>query len=340
MKSIFTPLAVLLLFTAATVRSEAVSVPEIESIDFEIELLDTECDMPIDTLDVSMTNELLGTGLAKVIVRKGVKKVTKTIKEAAKSGKFKRTYPAKGPFGTLRIVTYNVGTFTKSGASKMDMAARMMKEMRADAIGLCELDSCTTRTGGTYQLADFADAMGGWNYSFARAIPYQTGSYGIGVASKRKFKVIDSWSMSLDKGKGSEQRALSVMEYDKFILATTHLDSKSADARLAQAKKINEALVMRYGPTHKVVILCGDFNEKPSGKAIKELKKNWTIVSQQGDTYSSQRPHQCIDYVMVLNNNSSYAIKRSAVCKEFKKGKASESSDHLPVYVDIKPKRI
>lgn len=295
-----------------------------------------------DTVSVDLTNELLGTGLAKIVVRKGVKSVKKLYQKAkvARAKKIAaRNFPRKNGFGTLRIVSYNVGVFHKSGYNKMNMVADMLNEMKADVAGIQELDSCATRTGGVYQLRAFADALGDWNYRFAPAIPFQGGTYGIGIVSKKKYRILDSWAMTLDRGKGAEQRALNVVEFPKFVLAATHLDHRSDAAQLAQAKAITEALSARYAGTHKVVILCGDFNAKPGSKTIRELKKNWTIVSAQNNTYDSSRPKQCIDYIMVLDNNSSYVLRHTAVASKFDDGDVTQASDHLPVYIDIKPKR-
>ena len=295
-----------------------------------------------DTVSVDLTNELLGTGLAKIVVRKGVKSVKKLYQKAkvARAKKIAaRNFPRKNGFGTLRIVSYNVGVFHKSGYNKMNMVADMLNEMKADVAGIQELDSCATRTGGVYQLRAFADALGDWNYRFAPAIPFQGGTYGIGIVSKKKFRILDSWAMTLDRGEGAEQRALNVVEFPKFVLAATHLDHRSDAAQLAQAKAITEALSARYAGTHKVVILCGDFNAKPGSKTIRELKKNWTIVSAQNNTYDSSRPKQCIDYIMVLDNNSSYVLRHTAVASKFDDGDVTQASDHLPVYIDIKPKR-
>ena len=271
-----------------------------------------------DTLSVDLTNELLGAGLAKVVVKKGVKSVKKLFKKAKSAHAERvanRNFPRKGCCGTVRVVSYNVGVFTKSGYNKMNMAADMLGEMKADVAGIQELDSCVTRTGGVYQLAEFA------------------------IVSKKKFRILDSWFMTLDRGKGAEQRALNVVEFPKFVLATTHLDHKNDAAQLAQAKKISEVLMARYAGTHKVVILSGDFNAKPNSKTIKEMKKNWTIVSAQSNTYDSSRPKQCIDYIMVMDNNSSYVLRHTAVPTKFDDGDVTQASDHLPVYVDIKPKR-
>ena len=295
-----------------------------------------------DTVSVDLTNELLGTGLAKIVVRKGVKTVKKLYQKAkvARAQRIaQRNFPPKGGWGTVRVVSYNVGVFHKSGYDKMNMVADMLNEMKADVAGIQELDSCAARTGSVYQLRAFADALGDWNYRFAPAIPFDGGTYGIGIVSKKKYRVLDSWAMTLDRGKGAEQRALNVVEFPKFVLAATHLDHKSDAAQLAQAKAISQALYAKYAGTHKVVILCGDFNAKPSSKTIKELKKNWTVVSAQNNTYDSSKPKQCIDYIMIMDNNSSYVLRHTAVASKFDDGDVTQASDHLPVYIDIKPKR-
>ena len=56
------------------------------------------------------------------------------------------------PAETVRLVTYNAGTFNKYIADDYPLVAEMMREVGADAVCLNELDSCTTRTGGVFQL--------------------------------------------------------------------------------------------------------------------------------------------------------------------------------------------
>lgn len=358
--TLFAAAALLLGFTASAAAVSSVPDDGFDTI-LELSFGDEEdiqqaleldlCDEPQtpDSLEFSMTNELLGTKIAKVIVKKGVKKLKKSVKsniaerskrKAVKgTGSASRLFPRKG-LGTVRIVTYNVGTFTKSGYNRTGMVANMLQEMKADAVGIQEVDSCAMRTGGVFQIREIADATGNWNYSFAPALDsYQGGAYGIGIISSNRLPVVDSWSMQLAKGKGAEQRALDVVEFKKFVFATTHLDHKSDAAQLEQARTVSNALMSRYAGSHKVVILCGDFNALPTSKTIKEMKKNWTLVSSQGKTYPSKNASKCIDYIMVLDNGSSYNLKHSFVAREFEDGKVSEASDHLPVWIDIKPKR-
>jgi hypothetical protein len=82
------------------------------------------------------------------------------------------------PAETVRLVTYNAGTFNKYIADDYPLVAEMMREVGADAVCLNELDSCTTRTGGVFQLERIARAMGGWDYRFGRATHGYMPDYG------------------------------------------------------------------------------------------------------------------------------------------------------------------
>ena len=90
--------------------------------------------------------------------------------------------------GATRLVTYNVGVFTKYVSDgSYQMIADMMTEGKADLVGISELDSCTVRTGRVFQLKKFAELMGKeWSYEYSRAMAYQGGAYGDGIASREK----------------------------------------------------------------------------------------------------------------------------------------------------------
>ncbi len=256
---------------------------------------------------------------------------------AARDSGGERLFPRKGT-GAVRIVSYNVGVFTKSGSDRMAMVADMLSEMQADAAGIQELDSCAARTGGVFQLRALAERLG-WRYRFARAIPFDGGAYGIGILSKRRYRILDSWSMTLDRESGSEQRALNVVEFPRFVLATTHLDHVGDTARLHQAMTISDTLSARYGTAGKTVVLCGDFNAGPDSPILREMEKRWEVVSPPDFTYDSSQPRVRIDYIMVLENGSRWELLRSAVPVRFGTGDVKVASDHLPVYADIRPER-
>ncbi len=234
------------------------------------------------------------------------------------------------------LVTYNVGGFFKSESNSTAMIAAMMKELGADVISMNELDSCTTRHP-EFQIRDFTEAMGGWNYTFAPAMDYKGGAYGIGIASSPELIIQAQHRLTLPKGDGSEQRALAVCEFEDFVFCSTHLDHKSSAAQLAQAQKISTWIEATYGTSSKPVILCGDFNALPESETILFMKKGWKVVSPESPTFSSSKPSKCIDYIMIYKNAATKVSVLSAKVKySFSSGDVKTASDHLPVMVKIK----
>ena len=110
--------------------------------------------------------------------------------------------------GATRLVTYNVGVFTKYVSDgSYQMIADMMTEGKADLVGISELDSCTVRTGRVFQLKKFAELMGKeWSYEYSRAMAYQGGAYGDGIASREK--PVRAFAAPLPKGDGAEPRVM------------------------------------------------------------------------------------------------------------------------------------
>lgn len=234
--------------------------------------------------------------------------------------------------GVTRLVQYNVGAFSKEIDNSIPMIAAMMKEIGADVVSVNELDSCNTRHTN-YQLADFADEMGGWNYRFSRAMPYRGGAYGIGVTVPDE--ILDSFTINLPKGDGSEPRACCVVETKEYVFASTHLDYRSEPAMLEQAALINRVMKEKYGSAGKPVFLSGDMNSTPESAVLAELSKEWDVLSCANPTISAKNPRKCIDFILALKNGARYKVKGSEVMTEFKNGDVTVASDHLPVYVDV-----
>ncbi|MBP3269322.1 MAG: endonuclease [Bacteroidales bacterium] len=235
--------------------------------------------------------------------------------------------------GVTRIVQYNVGAFSKEIENSIPMVSAMMKEIGADALSLNELDSCNTRHPSD-QLKDFAEAMDGWNHRFGQAMPYLEGGYGVGVAVPDK--ILESFNIALPKGKGLEPRACRVVETKRYVLASTHLDYKDEPSIIAQAQLINDEITKRYSKGKKPVFLAGDMNSTPTSAVLKELEKEWEVISCRKNTFSAEIPHVCIDFILVLKNKAKYKVIGSEVPVDFKTGEVRTASDHLPVFADVK----
>ena len=107
----------------------SISIPETEDGLLEIALpagsalpqLPDSLTFTLNETNELLTQELIGTGLAKIVVRRGVKTVKKLFKkaQAARAKRIAlRNFPPKGGCSTVRVVSYNVGVFHKSGFDK------------------------------------------------------------------------------------------------------------------------------------------------------------------------------------------------------------------------------
>ena len=239
------------------------------------------------------------------------------------------------PAETVRLVTYNAGTFNKYIADDYPLVAEMMREVGADAVCLNELDSCTTRTGGVFQLERIARAMGGWDYRFGRAMPYRGGSYGVGVMTRER--ILDHFTVALPRGEGAEPRVLTVVELARYVIATTHLDHTSAAAQRDQVAVINRVMRERYAEASKPVFLGGDLNALPDSGTLRALQEAWTVLTPtDGGTYPSHDPKKCIDYILQLDNGVTCETVGARVLHRFEAGDAARASDHLPVLLEIR----
>lgn len=238
---------------------------------------------------------------------------------------------------TLNLVSYNVGGFMKYTEDSSPMVAAMMKELDPDFISLNELDSCCYRSGGVYQLKEFASHLGvGWDCSFARTIDFQGGAYGIGVAVSPRHKILSSSRLPLPVYDGVEARALCVVETEDYVFASTHLDYVGDTVRVCQARDISVWMKEHYAKSRKPVILCGDFNDTRDSDALKVLSIDWDIVTPDAPTYSSTDPEICIDNIMILKNGVKFEVEEARVADDFDNGDVTLASDHLPVMARVR----
>ena len=140
--------------------------------------------------------------------------------------------------GSVRIMSYNVGAFSKYLSNSTEMVAAMILEAEADVVGLNELDSCNTRHN-VNQVKALAAALDGWKWTFGRAMSYKDGAYGNGVVVPRNTDIIDSYTVALPKGTGSEPRSIAVVETPDYILGAAHLDHTSEESVLGQIEVVH-----------------------------------------------------------------------------------------------------
>lgn len=235
----------------------------------------------------------------------------------------------------ISVVSYNVGVFTKSGENSTGMIASMLRSRKADFVGLCELDSCTVRTGRVSQLDELRESMPkGYQMVFAPAMPFQGGKYGVGILVSPRYPILKTGTFSLDRGDGSEPRALCVAYTDELIFAVTHLDYTKGTARYNQGVEVDSILRRISSETGKDVILCGDFNASPESDVIAMFDGNWQRISPERYSYPSDEPKVCIDYIFLLKG-SKHRCAESGVVTDFAEGSAQDASDHLAMFATL-----
>lgn len=224
----------------------------------------------------------------------------------------------------LTLISYNVGNFSKYMENSIPDVAELIKSSGATIVALNELDSCNRRHD-SYQVRDLAEAMGSWDYHFAAAFPYKGGSYGNGVVTCDK--VVRREVVNLAREDGKEPRVVAVVETDKCVLGSVHLDFKGEIAALSQAEATTEWFKAEYGHSTKPVFLCGDFNHEPGSDVLALIEKNWQVISAEEFTYPTEAPCKCIDFICVLKDATPVRVLSSEIMTE-----ATERlSDHFPV---------
>jgi len=218
----------------------------------------------------------------------------------------------------LRVLSYNVRNcrgLDDYNSLNVARTARAISNQAPDVVALQELDRKAKRSTGRDVLQELAAATG-MTGTYGEAIPFQGGSYGVGILSKNK--PLRSYHLPLP-GK-EEARTLLVCEFDTFVFFCTHL-SLTAESRQASAEIINR----EQAKFSKPVLLAGDFNAEPDSAVVQEFEKSWKRVSPLLPTFPADKPDRTIDYIFV-SGNTAVQTSESRVVNE------PVASDHRPVF--------
>ena len=229
----------------------------------------------------------------------------------------------------MTLVSYNVGVFSKYEDDTTPQVADLIRTTDASLVALNELDSCNRRHAA-YQLKELATQLGDWSFQFASAFPYAGGAYGNGVVSRDK--VLSRYKVHLPKSDGSEPRSIAIVETDRCVFASVHLDYIGERSQRDQVEALNDWFKAVYAGAKKPVFLCGDFNAEPDSETIRLMQEGWTQLSGTESTYSTTNPSKCIDFVFAYKAAAPVEVVSSEVLTE-----GTETfSDHFPVKVVVK----
>lgn len=224
---------------------------------------------------------------------------------------------------TLKLMSYNIRNGNgMDNVCNYQRIADVINNASPDIVAVQELDSMTNRSGKKYVLGEIAKLTGMRAY-YAPAINHDGGKYGIGLLSKKA--PIRLQTMALP-GK-EEARMLILAEFKDYIYCCTHMSLTEAD-RIKSIEKI-KAFV---SSSKKPLFLAGDMNDLPESEFIKELQKEFQIMSDPEQfTFPASKPKATIDYIVALKR---YADKFTVVSAQVLDEPVA--SDHRPILVELR----
>lgn len=233
---------------------------------------------------------------------------------------------------TLRVMTYNIH-HGEGLDGRVDTAriAALIQQERADIVALQEVDKGVRRTALRDLTAELA-SLTGLTGIFSNNFHYQGGEYGNAVLTRFPVK---RWTNHHYKMlRPNEQRGILQLKLDvhgrDLVVMNTHIDSRPDDAeRWLNVGEI-EVLTKKHGDTP--VILCGDFNNLPTGRVYERLNASfqdaWAKVGVgAGFSFPANSANRRIDYIWFTRPEALKPVKAWLP--------KSTASDHLPLVAEF-----
>ena len=223
----------------------------------------------------------------------------------------------------LKLMSYNVrNTKGMDGIRNLQRVANVIINEAPDVVAVQELDSMTTRSNQQYVLGELAERTQ-MHATYAPAISFQGGKYGIGILSKETPLNIRTYPLP---GR-EEARMLLVAEFENYVFACTHLSLTEED-RLASLDIIKSSVVK----SNKPYFLAGDLNDQPDSKFIQALQQDFQVLTHiKKPTFPAPEPTETIDYIAAWKHGSNDFANLSAQVLE-----EPVASDHRPLSVQLR----
>ena len=223
----------------------------------------------------------------------------------------------------LKLMSYNIRNAKgMDNVRNVQRIVNVINNEAPDVVAVQELDSMTTRSNQTFVLAEVAERTQ-MHASYAPAIDFQGGKYGIGILSKDKPLDIQTYPLP---GR-EEKRMLMVAEFKNYFFACTHLSLTEED-RLTSLEIIKNSVKSNQKP----FFLAGDLNDTPNSKFIQALQEDFLILTNtKKPTYPAPEPKETIDYIAAWKGNTDNFANLSAQVVE-----EPLASDHRPLTVQLR----
>ena len=224
---------------------------------------------------------------------------------------------------TLKLMSYNIKNANgMDNVCNFQRIANVINNTSPDVVAIQEVDSMTNRSGQKYVLGEIAERTQMHGY-FAPAIDYDGGKYGIGLLTKK----VPLRLQSLPLPGREEARTLILAEFADYIYCCTHMSLTEEDRM-----KSLELVKAFTSSSTKPLFLAGDMNAEPESGFIKELQKDFQILSNpKQHTFPAPDPKETIDYIATLKQNAKgFAVISAKVINE------PMASDHRPILVELR----
>ena len=235
----------------------------------------------------------------------------------------------------MKLMSFNV-CHCSGMDGKIDIA-RTAARIRAedpDFACLQELDWYTARSGVVDQPAELS-RLTGLHATFAKAIFFQGGQYGVMMLSREKPTNVIQLPLP-----GQEPRVLLLCEFADCVVGTTHLSVAAESERTESIALIRKAIAPFAGK--KPVFLTGDWNSTPESSVLKGLGAFLRILSKTAcqtfhghavngpDGQPRDMSNFCIDYIACDAEKAGlFKVTDAHVVED------RTTSDHAPVVVTL-----
>lgn len=241
------------------------------------------------------------------------------------------------PDSPMRILTYNVHACVgMDGQLSPDRIARVVAQSGAEIVCLQELDVFRHRSGNRDQAHAIAEYLE-MTHQFHPAWHIEQEQFGNAILTRLPMRVVKAKPLHHHKQDRSRRSALwveiDIDDQTSLQVINTHLSIYPIEQRI-QAKQLLEEWVqpaLLLGP----VVLCGDFNARPSSTTCKTFQQSlYDVESFDSNpthpTLFSPFPLTRVDHIFVSDGlkPSSNMVMQSRLAKV--------ASDHLPLMSSIK----
>lgn len=229
----------------------------------------------------------------------------------------------------LRAASYNI-KHCRGNDDKvnLDRTAETLKSLKADVIGLQEVDNGAKRSGSIKQPEELGKRLS-MHHAFGAFMAFDGGEYGLAILSKHPLGAVKSIRLP----EGNEPRVALAAEVklpggETITVVNVHFDWVRDDKfRFAQAAELAKHLRELKTP----YILLGDFNDQPKSRTLELFHSLATEIKKPESnrfTFSSTSPRSEIDFLFVSPKERWSESKTEVIDEKM-------TSDHRPILAEL-----